>query len=83
MDMFLANSDIQGIHTRQGSDLHYPTYTLVKVQKGVFYTGIKIFNNDINKLKYALKTFLQMGYFYSLDEYFEWKTRDDCVSYKQ
>jgi hypothetical protein len=47
MDMFLSNSDIHGIHTRQGLDLHYPTYNLAKVQKGVFYTGIKIFNNFV------------------------------------
>jgi hypothetical protein len=94
MDMFLANSDIHGIHTRQGLDLcvHYPTYKLSKVQKGVFYTGIKIFNNlphnnkslfnDNNKFKYAVKKILQMGSFYSLGEYFEWETRENCVSYK-
>jgi hypothetical protein len=26
--------------------------------------------------------FLQVGSFYSLDKYYEWKTRDDCVNYK-
>jgi hypothetical protein len=93
MDMFLANSDIHGIRTRQVLDLYYPTYKLAKVQKGVFYTSIKVFNNlphnikslsnDINKFKHALKKFLQVGSFYSLGEYFEWKTRDDCVPYKQ
>jgi hypothetical protein len=60
MDIFIPNSDIHSVHTRQGLDLHYPTYKLAKVQKRVFYTGIKIFNNlphnikilsnDINKL---------------------------------
>jgi hypothetical protein len=81
--MFLANSDIHGIHTRQGLDLHYPTYKLAKLQKGVFYTGIRIFNNlphniknlsnDINEFKYALKKFLQVGSFYSLGEYLNGK----------
>jgi hypothetical protein len=51
MDIFLANSDIHGIHTRQGLDLHYPTYKLAKVQKGVFYTSIKIFNNLPHNIK--------------------------------
>jgi hypothetical protein len=50
MDMFLANSDIHGIHTIQGSDLHYPTYKLAKVQKEVFYTGIQIFNNLLHNI---------------------------------
>jgi hypothetical protein len=61
MDTFTLNSDIQSIHTRQGSDLRYPTYKLTKVQKGVYCSGIKIYNNlpqnlknmtnDVNKFK--------------------------------
>jgi hypothetical protein len=78
MDKFVTNSDIDGIHTRQGLDLHYPNCRLTKVQKGVTFTGIRIFNNlthsiknlseYINKFKYSLKKFLQVGSFYSLDE---------------
>jgi hypothetical protein len=92
MVKFVTNSDIHGIHIRQGLDLHYPTCKLTKVQKGASFTGIRIFNNlphsiknlseDINKFKYSLKKFLQVGSFYSLDEYYEWKTRDDCNSYR-
>jgi hypothetical protein len=43
MDKFVTNSDIHGTHTRQGFDLHYPTCKLTKVQKGVSFTGIRIF----------------------------------------
>jgi hypothetical protein len=92
MDKFVTNSAIHGIHTRQGLDFHYPTCKLTKVQKEVSFTGIRIFNNlphsiknlseDINKFKYSLKIFLQVGSFYSLDEYYEWKTRGDCASYR-
>jgi hypothetical protein len=92
MDKFLTNSDIHGIHTRQGLDLHYPICKLTKVQKGVSVTGISIFNNlplsiknlseDINKFKYSHKTFIQVGSFYSLGECYEWKTRDDYASYR-
>jgi hypothetical protein len=72
MDIFISNSDIHSIHTRQGLDLHYPAYKLTKVQKGVSFTGIRIFNNlpcsikilsnDVNKFKYSLKKsqFLQI-----------------------
>jgi hypothetical protein len=59
------------------------------MQKGVSFTGIRIFNKsiknlseDINKFKYSLKNFLHVGSFYFLDEYYEWKTRDDCASYR-
>jgi hypothetical protein len=44
-DTFILNSDIHSFHTRHGSDLHHPTYKLTKSQKGVYYSGIMIFNN--------------------------------------
>jgi hypothetical protein len=44
--------------------------------------NIKILSNDVNKFRYALKRFLQVGPFYSLGEYFEWKTRDDLDSHE-
>jgi hypothetical protein len=87
----MLNSDIHSIHTRHGSDLHYPAYNLTKAQKGVSYSGIKVFNNlphntkslsnDPNKFKHT--SFLLMGSFYFLDEYFGWSARDDLDSYKQ
>jgi hypothetical protein len=67
MDKFVTNSDIDGIHTRQGLDLHYPTCKLTKVQKRVSFTGIRIKNlphciknlsEDINKVKYSLQKLL-------------------------
>ena len=49
-------------------------------QKGVYYSGIKIYNhlptaikdlsNDKNKFKLALKKYLLHNSFYSLEEYF-------------
>jgi hypothetical protein len=92
MDKFVTNSDIHGINTRQGLDLHYPTCKLTKVQKGRVFHWDQEFNNlplsiknlseDINKFKYSLKKFLQVGSFHSLGEYYYWKTRDDCASYR-
>jgi hypothetical protein len=89
----MLNSDIHNIHTRHGSDLHYPAYNLAKVQKVMSYSGIKVYNNlphnikslsnNPNKFKHALRSFLLVGSFYSLDEYFGWSARDDLGSYKQ
>ena len=90
MDKYVANSDIHNIYMRQRYELHYPTYKSTRAQKGVSYTGIRIFNKlphsitnlsqDLNKFKYSLKKCSQVGSFYSLDEYYNWKTRDDCVN---
>jgi hypothetical protein len=65
MDIFILHSGVHIIHTRQGSNLHNPTYKLAEVQKDVFCFGITIFNNlpqnvknlsgNANKFKYALK----------------------------
>jgi hypothetical protein len=77
----------------RGYTMHYPAYNLTKAQKAVSYSGIKVFNNlphNINSLsngpiefKHALRSFLLVGYFYSLDEYFGWSAKDDLCSYKQ
>jgi hypothetical protein len=93
MDEFVTNSDIHSFHSRQGLDLQYPTCKLTKVQKGVSFTRIRIFNNlphsiktlseDINKFKHSIKKNMQLCSFYSLNEYYKWKTRDDCASYRQ
>ena len=92
LDIFKFNCAIHNINTRHALDLHPPTNNLVKVQKGVYYSGIKIYNclpqniknwsGDVNKFKQALIKFLLAGSFYSLDEYFEWKTKDELGSYK-
>jgi hypothetical protein len=92
LDLCKSNSAIHSINTRQGSHLHFPTNKLAKVQKGVYYSGIRIYNNlplsirnlqnDIIKFKQARKRFLYTGSFYSLNEYYAWNTRGDLDSYK-
>ena len=57
-----------------------PTTNLTIYQKGVYYSGIKIYNHlptaikdlsgDKNKFKLALKRYLLQYSFYSLEEYF-------------
>ena len=68
------------INTRQTFDLYIPTANLTIYQKGVYYSGINIYNHlptaikdlsgDKNKFKLALKRYLLHFSFYSLEEYF-------------
>jgi len=77
---FLSNSQVHKINTRQTFDLYVPTANLTIFQKGVHYSGIKIYNHlptalidlsdDKNKFKLALKRYLLHNSFYSLEEYF-------------
>jgi hypothetical protein len=77
---FLRNYEIHSIGTRQNNSLFPPSVSMTDVQKGAYYSGIKIFNNLPIKLKElsndqrsfdaALKRFLFAGSYYSLREYF-------------
>ena len=52
-DKFLIKSEIHYINTRHISNLHFPSTNLDIYQKGVHYSGIKIFNS----LTFTIKTF--------------------------
>jgi hypothetical protein len=77
---FASNSVYHNINTRQKNDLHLPYVSLTVYQKGVFYSGIKVFNalpmtiKDISsnpkKFKVALKHCLLAHSFYRLNEFF-------------
>jgi hypothetical protein len=73
-EQYFANSEIHNINTRHTSDLHLPRIHLNIYQKGVYYSGIKIFNSlprDIKAytdnprtFKKAVKKFLYTNTFY-------------------
>ena len=77
---FAPNSVYHNFNTRQKNDLHLPHVSLTIYQRGVFYSGIKVFNalpspiKDIScnpkKFKVALKHYLLTHSFYNLDEFF-------------
>jgi hypothetical protein len=79
-DQFLSNSQIHQINTRQIPNLYVPTANLVIYQKGVYYSGIKIYDHlltaiknlsdDKNKFRLALKRYLLLNSFYTIEEYF-------------
>jgi len=80
-DFFPLNSDIHDRNTRYNDNLHPPTTNLKLVQKGVFYSGIKIFNRlptsikslskDSKHFKNKLKNFPHEHTLYSLNEYYQ------------
>jgi hypothetical protein len=71
VEEFTSNSEVHSINTRHRSDLYPPSIKLTKYQKGVYYSGIKIFNQlpqniktlswNVKTFKLALKRFLLMG----------------------
>ena len=78
--LFLTNPENQNLDTTQRNNLYLPQTNLTICQKGVYYSGIKIFNNlpseiknvagNQKKFKIALKKFLYTNSFYTLEEYF-------------
>ena len=82
-ELFITNANVHKNFTRSNNDLHLPIANLSVFQRGVYFTGIKVFNSlpveikktsyDIRSFKNALKSFLLENSFYSLEEYFNWK----------
>ena len=80
-NQFVFNRDIHSCNTRHNLDLHLPSTHLTVVQKGVLYSGSKIFNhlpaqikNQIDNLhhfKKTLKNYLLMQSLYSLEEFYQ------------
>jgi hypothetical protein len=79
--LFTTNHDAHNLQTRHRNDLYLPTSTLTLYQKGVYYTGIKLFNNlprNIKEIvgppkqfKIALRKYLVTHCFYDFVEYYQ------------
>jgi hypothetical protein len=79
--LFIFNSENHTKSTRQLNNLYHPITNLTVCQRGVYYMGIKIFNNlppyikdisnNVKKFENCLKQFLHIRSFYSLEEYFQ------------
>jgi len=82
-DLLKSNSDAHSFNTISNHDLHTPITNFTLFQKGVLYSGIKIYNHlpptlkqfsyDIPKFQAALKRFLLTNTFYTMEEYYSWK----------
>jgi len=81
--LYNSNNQIHSVHTRFKTNLHPPIANLTKFQKGMYYSGIKIFNNLLHDIKdlaneitlfqNALKRFLLINSFYNSEEYFNYQ----------
>jgi hypothetical protein len=81
---FVEDSEIHRKNTRQQKILHHPFVNLRMYQMGIYYSGTKVYNNlpqhikdvsdDIKRFEVLLKQFLQLHSFYSLKEYFCYKS---------
>jgi hypothetical protein len=90
-EQFISNSEVHSTNIRHRSNLYTPSTKLTKYQKAVYNLEIKIFKHlpqnykslswNVKKFKLVLKTFLLMGSFYTLDEYFDWISRSDLDSF--
>jgi hypothetical protein len=56
MSLFVPNSAYHDINTRQKNDLHVPHAYRTMYQKGVLYSGIKVFNALPSPIKSYLTT---------------------------
>ena len=80
-DLFLFNSEIHTINTRNNTNLHIPNTNLTIFQKAVLYSVSKLCNklaphikgisDDLRCLKSALKNFLMERTLYSTEEFYE------------
>jgi len=83
---FQTGLEIHGLHTRSKNQLFIPVTNLINVQKGITYSGIKIYNslpsntlnlkNDRKQFKNELYRYLLNNLFYSVKEFLEF-SRDN------
>jgi hypothetical protein len=81
--LFTRNTKVHNRGIRQIINISPPSIFLTKVQKGAYYSGIKIYNNLPKKLKHlsndqkyfgpVSKIFLYANSFYLMEEYFNYK----------
>jgi hypothetical protein len=86
-DIFTINIELHKRNTCQRMDFHVPSVSLTKVQKGVYYSGITLFNSltlnikkashNIDKFKHELRKFLMENSFCSVKEYIDRNNKID------
>jgi hypothetical protein len=78
--IFQVKSEMHGINTRQNSNLYQPQANLTLYHRGVYYSGVKVFNNlppnirelysDTKRFKLQLDKYLHQKSAYTLEEYY-------------
>jgi len=83
-NLFTLNLENHTKGTRQFNNFYQPITNLTVYQQGVHYMGIRIFNNllpyikdlsnNVRKFEIYLKRFQHIHSFYSIEEYFQYKS---------
>jgi hypothetical protein len=76
------DTPIHGVNTRYTNNFHYPSSNLTTFQRGSYCFVIEVFKSlppsiknlvhDTKQFRSALKRFLLLNSFYSLEEYFNY-----------
>jgi hypothetical protein len=79
-EYFIKNNDCHGLYTRQNTNLHMSHLNLTIYGKGVYHTGVKVYNalpyklkeisDNPERFKSELKEFLYLHSFCTLVEFF-------------
>jgi hypothetical protein len=85
MELFIENSEMYKVVTRNSSNLHLRLSNLTVFQKGPQYLGIKVYNSlpsnikqlsrNKNKFEKALLLFFHLHSFYNMDDFFNYKDK--------
>jgi hypothetical protein len=81
LDKFQLNNSVHGIITRNKEHLHRPVTHLSAYQRGVYYTGVRLFNrlptniftmkHDKNLFRLALQSYLLEHCFHSVNKFID------------
>jgi len=50
--LFITNKEIHNINTRPNHKFHIRSFNLTKFQKGVYYSGIKLFSHPLSHVRH-------------------------------
>jgi hypothetical protein len=91
-NLFILNSDNHIIGTRQSKNFYHSLTNFTVYQNVVHCMGIRVPNNlppdikaesqNLRKFKNCLKQFLHTHYFYSIEEYFQYKANISYILFK-
>jgi hypothetical protein len=87
--LFKTNTELHSINTRSKNNFYFPQPRLSIYQKGAYYMGIKIFNqlpsylkamsDNKKQFRSALKGYLLVNSFYSLQEFLTINKMGYCI----
>jgi len=79
LNIYQPNTSVHGMNAKQQNKLHIPSARLFSIQRGVYYSSVKIFNkvpqnifkycNYIHIFKSLLRDYLVKNFFYSMEEF--------------